>query len=465
MGALHLLRSHIEPGVLGAAASVSVKLIMICSVVAWLLRTERIPADTATTLSKLAYHLLIPCLMFVRVSGTLSTIESPMILVSIAGVATLQAALGAACGLLLGPLVDGAYPRAWAVGGWHPLRPSRPALEIAASLADAAGLDRARADALAAQPAPAPQGSRQLLVLACAFGNSFTLPAILLSTLFSGARADACVGYAALCLLVLDGLVWSVGLGAVRAATPGAPRRSLPEALRASLNPPMLGMLAGVAAGLTPLGRRHLVLPAAGATAAAAAFPHPTVAVPVELALARGLLRCALEAAAALAAGAFALMTLVLAASLLGGARRSAGGGGDGGDGDDDAQADPGEGPGPVIGLVRRAAALLRPEDALEARTLAAVGLTRFLFLPLATTLALRAVPLPGVGPLPLLVLLLQSTMPPAQNLVILLQLSRGTRQDAPRFARTLLKLYALGTLPVTLWVTTFVAQAGLALG
>lgn len=96
--------------------------------------------------------------MFVRVSGTLSTIESPMILVSIAGVATLQAALGAACGLLLGPLVDGAYPRAWAVGGWHPLRPSRPALEIAASLADAAGLDRARADALAAQPAPAPQG-------------------------------------------------------------------------------------------------------------------------------------------------------------------------------------------------------------------------------------------------------------------------------------------------------------------
>ncbi|KFM25929.1 hypothetical protein F751_4181 [Auxenochlorella protothecoides] len=408
MGALHLVRSHIEPGVLGAAASVSVKLIMICSVVAWLLRTERIPADTATTLSKLAYHLLIPCLMFVRVSGTLSTIESPMLLVSIAGVATLQAALGAACGLLLGPLVDGAYPRAWAVGGWHPLRPSRPALEIAASLADAAGLDRARADALAAQPAPAPQGSRQLLVLACAFGNSFTLPAILLSTLFSGARADACVGYAALCLLVLDGLVWSVGLGAVRAATPGVPRRSLPEALRASLNPPMLGMLAGVAAGLTPLGRRHL------------------------LALARGLLRCALEAAAALAAGAFALMTL---------------------------------GPGPVVGLVRRAAALLRPEDALEARTLAAVGLTRFLVLPLATTLALRAVPLPGVGPLPLLVLLLQSTMPPAQNLVILLQLSRGTRQDAPRFARTLLKLYALGTLPVTLWVTTFVAQAGLALG
>lgn len=52
MGALHLVRSHIEPGVLGAAASVSVKLIMICSVVAWLLRTERIPADTATTLSK-----------------------------------------------------------------------------------------------------------------------------------------------------------------------------------------------------------------------------------------------------------------------------------------------------------------------------------------------------------------------------------------------------------------------------
>ncbi|RMZ52164.1 hypothetical protein APUTEX25_001554 [Auxenochlorella protothecoides] len=434
MGALHLVRSHIEPGVLGAAASVSVKLIMICSVVAWLLRTERIPADTATTLSKLAYHLLIPCLMFVRVSGTLSTIESPMLLVSIAGVATLQAALGAACGLLLGPLVDGAYPRAWAVGGWHPLRPSRPALEIAASLADAAGLDRARADALAAQPAPAPQGSRQLLVLACAFGNSFTLPAILLSTLFSGARADACVGYAALCLLVLDGL--------------DPPPDDARIDKYVGIDPGRTKMFTAVDehANVTSCSSKEFHA-MSGSKRREKTIAKWHAKDPDYV---KELHKCPTHKTASTE------VLLLRVAWIIPYQRR---------------------------GLAWR----IYKKPFRKQRHHAYVGRERaiprqaeqFHAPPGMTTIVgvgnwsaqdgggiMRGTPpRPWIRSLGRLRRVCRSTMPPAQNLVILLQLSRGTRQDAPRFARTLLKLYALGTLPVTLWVTTFVAQAGLALG
>lgn len=44
----------------------------------------------------------------------------------------------------------------------------------------------------------------------------------------------------------------------------------------------------------------------------------------------------------------------------------------------------------------------------------------------------------------------------PAQNLIILLQLSERTQGMAPGFARMLLKLYFYAILPVTLWVTSF---------
>lgn len=67
------------------------------------------------------------------------------------------------------------------------------------------------------------------------------------------------------------------------------------------------------------------------------------------------------------------------------------------------------------------------------------------------------------------LVLLSPAPPPPlpsthTQNLIILLQLSERTRVLAPGFARMLLKQYAYAAVPVTLWVTAFATNLGLAL-
>ena len=48
--------------------------------------------------------------------------------------------------------------------------------------------------------------------------------------------------------------------------------------------------------------------------------------------------------------------------------------------------------------------------------------------------------------------------MPSAQNLVLLMQLRPATQPLAPRMAALLLRLYVLAIIPVTLWVTIFVA-------
>jgi predicted permease len=88
-----------------------------------------------------------------------------------------------------------------------------------------------------------------------------------------------------------------------------------------------------------------------------------------------------------------------------------------------------------------------------------AVAAVRFVLLPSATTLlvlgALRMGLLPA-DPVCAFMLLLQSCMPPAQNLVLMMQLQQSTAGLAPATARLLLQLYTLAVLPVTLWVSVF---------
>jgi predicted permease len=68
---------------------------------------------------------------------------------------------------------------------------------------------------------------------------------------------------------------------------------------------------------------------------------------------------------------------------------------------------------------------------------------------------ALRMGLLPA-DPVCAFMLLLQSAMPPAQNLVLMMQLQQSTAGLAPATARLLLQLYTLAVLPVTLWVSVF---------
>jgi hypothetical protein len=101
----------------------------------------------------------------------------------------------------------------------------------------------------------------------------------------------------------------------------------------------------------------------------------------------------------------------------------------------------------------------LRPRAPWEWRALVAIAAVRFLLLPAATTAAVLIAQ--GAGLLPAdpaitFVLLLQSVQPPAQNLTLMVALQPGVAHLGPPAARLLLQLYALGVLPVTLWVSVF---------
>jgi hypothetical protein len=101
----------------------------------------------------------------------------------------------------------------------------------------------------------------------------------------------------------------------------------------------------------------------------------------------------------------------------------------------------------------------LRPRAAWEWRAMLAVAAVRFVLLPSINTVLVLAALRMGLLPpdaVCAFMLLLQSAMPPAQNLVLMMQLQPGTAWLAPATARLLLQLYTLAVVPVTLWVSVF---------
>jgi hypothetical protein len=101
----------------------------------------------------------------------------------------------------------------------------------------------------------------------------------------------------------------------------------------------------------------------------------------------------------------------------------------------------------------------LRPRGAWEWRILIAVSVVRFLMMPVVCSgLVLGAAWLNWLPPSRacLFALLLQGAMPPAQELVLMLQLQPKTAKLASSAARLLLQLYFVAVVPVTLWVSAF---------
>jgi hypothetical protein len=99
----------------------------------------------------------------------------------------------------------------------------------------------------------------------------------------------------------------------------------------------------------------------------------------------------------------------------------------------------------------------LRPQGAWEWRLLVVVALVRFVAMPaVAGALVYAGVQLKLLpdDPICWFVLLLQGVMPPAQNLVLMMQLRSRTAKLGPAAARLLLQLYVLAIVPVTLWVS-----------
>ena len=102
------------------------------------------------------------------------------------------------------------------------------------------------------------------------------------------------------------------------------------------------------------------------------------------------------------------------------------------------------------------------PRDALETRILATVGIARLILVPAAAFViveSLAAIGLLPNDPVCKLVLLVEGSMPTAQNLVLLMNLHDNTRHMAEKAGRLMLRLYPIAILPVTIWMTFFVQR------
>jgi len=101
--------------------------------------------------------------------------------------------------------------------------------------------------------------------------------------------------------------------------------------------------------------------------------------------------------------------------------------------------------------------------NVLPTRALFAIMISRFLLVPLASYGGLSLVQHLGIlkaDPLRDMIILMQSFMPSAQNSVLALQV-RGNPSRATRMARSLLVVYLLGMLPVSLLLTVLLQHSG----
>ena len=102
------------------------------------------------------------------------------------------------------------------------------------------------------------------------------------------------------------------------------------------------------------------------------------------------------------------------------------------------------------------------PSDRMEARVLGTVWVVRLLMMPLVSMALVGGLSALGVlpnDPVCHLVLLVEGSMPTAQNLVVLTELSESTKDLTPKIGRMVLRLYPLAILPVTFWMTLFVQR------
>ena len=185
-----------------AACKGTFKLGLICSAVMALMQSGVIPPDTPRVLSAVAFNLTIPCMLFTNVAQTLASSTDP---------ALLMVPLAAACQIAVGSII-GRFAADWAVKPAPKQHTGTPAQQIIAeSVADAAGLPRSTVPALVLPQDPPPPGMHALVLTACAFGNSLTLPLIMLLTLLPSASVVTVTGYMALFLLGWSPLFWTFG--------------------------------------------------------------------------------------------------------------------------------------------------------------------------------------------------------------------------------------------------------------
>lgn len=489
----NFLHQSFDPVVFGATATASYKLFLVCAIVGWLIQSNRLPTETATVLSQVSFQVLIPCMLFTKVTATLAAAADSTLVVAMAVAAVMQILVGALWGFLLSPLMDAEFAEKLNMFGWKPFSKVGHAAEsIAAATAAASGLPAMAGSSLLPRPKPAMPGYRQLVITASAFGNSFTLPAVFFLSLLPGPLADQAIAYCGLFLLAWSPCLWSLGLAVLRSAFTGKAslgKKSMTDSVKMTdnsqsvdvqidgqggwarlfhnfrdfvlrtLNPPVTSILFGVIFGMSPL-LKQIILVLEGE----AKFNS---GLPLELTLSWAGVQGAYEVVKMLAGGTLAIQTLVLASSLL--QKQSSNVSSDAINSENENKKGKEL---PSIKLMQSVWRALVPSNIHEFRALTILFLVRFLLVPvtlfyswhiLAKYLCGWAAPL-AADPLFLFVIAVQSVMPSAQNLIIILQLSPETRPMASTFARMLLKLYTYSILPVTLWVTAFACRLSIPL-
>ena len=164
----------------------------------------------------------------------------------------------------------------------------------------------------------------RLGIAACSFGNTFTFPLVFLTEVLGRARADETAGYIALYLIGWTPVLWTVGFlliaGPVAVAglsKDGEKKDALRDAFLTAkatmarigkelLNPPLLGIIAGVLIGATPLKEIFV-----------GNFADATTEFPAVLTFISVIFRALFELAASIGAAALPGQMLVLASSLV----------------------------------------------------------------------------------------------------------------------------------------------------
>ena len=151
------LRSRVPHGVPLLAPTVAAfiatsKVGLICVVAAYLIRTEKLPPTTPTVLSRVAFHVFIPCTLATNIATSLAlTASSPtnatrelLQLAAIPLFALAQIAVGLTLGRSAAKWVDKLPPgRAWGADVLDPARSDVSARLVAASTAAAIGVPAA----------------------------------------------------------------------------------------------------------------------------------------------------------------------------------------------------------------------------------------------------------------------------------------------------------------------------------
>merc|ERR1712176_1193476 len=212
-----------------------------------------LPKDTPVILIKVAFNVLLPCLLCSKVAVTLIKLGDPSMLgVPIVGI--LQIAVGLAAGAFL-----------FAITERFIVKKAVPEAAVAVAVGTSNGVDVSSTIASASTNAQDDERTRKtmksIVKAACAFGNSVILPLIFFSTLLSGAQYDLAAGYTALFLIAWSPALWSLGYSmfvpsedAETEATGFVAKiGGFLSSLKQYLNPPMIGVILGMVIGLTPL--------------------------------------------------------------------------------------------------------------------------------------------------------------------------------------------------------------------